>query len=167
MIATIAIVLLTITAVGILAGFVVPFVKESLYGSTECLDYKEYFTFYRDFDYNCYSLSGNYLYAVSIRADSAKDEAAEKVDGFTLQFIGEGESQPATVKIGSMKNEIRMLNASKTELEVPFSGEVKTYVYNSSVKYSSVEIYPLLKSGTVCDMSDSIKIGDEICNPPL
>ena len=42
-IATIAIVLLTVGAITLVVAFVVPFVRDNLNSSTECLDYKEYY----------------------------------------------------------------------------------------------------------------------------
>jgi flagellin-like protein len=162
-IATVALILLTVAAVGFIAGYLIPFTKERLYGSTECVDYKQYYTFYDEFEYNCYVNTSNYfLYGVSIQADSTNEAIAQKINGFKLQFLNEGESQPvdvidASLALGSEGN-IRMLNASKSSLEIPKEGEVKTYVYNSSIRFTRIRISPVLKSGRVCDETDTARI---------
>lgn len=167
-IATIAIILLTVAAAGFIAGFIVPFVKNQLHESTECVDYNDYFLFDNEFGYNCYvNASSNWLYGLSIRADSADEEVEQKVKGFRLVFVKEGSSDSVSVERNGYSNNsdggIRMLNSSLTMIQIPSSGEVRTYVYNNSQLYSVVEIYSLLETGRMCDKSDSIRLNSRIC----
>jgi hypothetical protein len=168
-IATVAIILITIGAVGFIAGYVVPFVRNNLYESTECVSYQDYFTIEESLGYTCYTeIDGNYLYGLSIHAGSADSSL---VKGIKLQFIAEGESAPADIFEGSAtangEGSVRMLNASKSNLEIPENGETRTYVYNSSIRFTRIDIYPVLQSGRLCDETDSIRMENQICLKPL
>ena len=165
-VATIAIILLTLGAVTFIAGFLVPYVKTQLNEGTECIDYREYFTFDDSFGFNCYEQSGaNYLTGLSVRAKSSSDRVSQGVGGFNLVFYeGAGTNR---IKVengglsGNLVGEIKMWNDTRA-LEIPEEGGVRTYVYNSSLKVSRVEILPFLKSnGRICEASDDI---DVICN---
>jgi hypothetical protein len=161
-IATVAIVLITVAAAAILAGIVVPLVKTQLNNAGECLGYEDYFSFYEDFGYNCYQdNSPNWLYGLSIKAGS--EDETEKVGGFKLQFLKGAESISVDVKDGDNVGEVRMLDADLTTLAVPKSGEVRTYVYSAGEMYDSVEVYPLMKSGRMCDKTDSLNLQSARC----
>lgn len=163
-IATIAIILLTVGAVGFIAGYVIPFVRDNLYGSTECLDYQDYFTADESLGYTCYAeVNGYYLHSISLHAGSADSTL---VKGIKLQFIAEGESVPVDISAGGVAantaGSVRMLNASKP-LEIPENGEIRTYVYNNSIKFTRIDVYPVLQSGKLCDKTDSVRIENQIC----
>ena len=73
-IAEILLVMLTIAAIGIVAGFVIPFVQNTLTKSTECTNYNDYFKFQEvfnvgsdEFRYNCRD-AGDGLYGISVKA---------------------------------------------------------------------------------------------------
>lgn len=163
-VAEVLLVLLGIAAVGIVAGFVIPFVKDNLNKSTECLSYRDYFSFQEVFKYgtesyryNCRDSDGD-AYGISIKANS--DVAlAKNIAGFSIVF-----ARPGLSKVIRVDNEtiveglILMGHNSGTELEVPRAGEVKTYVYSSEDSFDKIEVYPVLKSGRICEMSDSIDI---------
>lgn len=159
-VATIALIMITIAAAAFLAGFVVPFVKDNLNEGTECIGYEEYFSFYEEFDYNCYlNEDGSYIYAFSVEADTVADEKVESVKGFRLGFQGEnGDIGVEVANNGEVNGEIRMLDSSLERLAIPEGGEVKTYVYSSDMKFDSLEIYPTLKNGRMCSMSDKINL---------
>lgn len=167
-VATISLVLITIVAAGIIAGIVVPLVKTQLNDAKECFGYEDYFTFYEDFEYNCrQNSSQSWLQGISVKADSVSEEKAENVKGFKLHFLGDGSSESADVEEGKIIGEIRMLNSSITHLEVPVQGEVRTYVYESDKVFDFIEIYPVMKSGRVCDETDRIDIRGAVCNPSI
>ena len=63
-VATVLLIMLTIVLGAFLAKFVIPFVKNNLSKSSECLDYRDHFSFqesfriktgsiYKDYNYNC------------------------------------------------------------------------------------------------------------------
>lgn len=165
-VATVALVMITVAAAFFISGFVVPFVKNQLSSGTECVGYEEYFTFYEEFEFNCYkSVGGRVLTGLSIQAKSASDEKVENIKGIRIQFLREGESIGVDIVAGAPANSgnLRMLNKSVGVLSVPERGGVKTYVYNSSASFDSVELYPILKNGRICGLTDKMKI-DGICD---
>lgn len=169
-VATIMLVLLTIVAVTIVASFIIPLVRKGLEEGTECFPYRDYFSFEEEFGYNCYNASSsNRLYAISVRAGPITDEEEAKVKGFKLAFLSTGESITASVEQGfpalSSQGSIRMLDSSLDSLEIPKNGEVRTYVYNAqnAQSFTSVEIFPLLNSGKLCEETDSVRLDN--CDP--
>src|SRR3989344_3323596 len=143
-VASVLLLLLTVSAVIIVAQFVIPFVKTSLQKSTECVDFANYFSFqerlkFRDrtYRYNCHNISssGDNLFGISIRADSI--DASEGLAGFEIRFVNPEGSKKASVRTNSPGGcgvgEISLLHSCPDmgSLAVPFSGEVVTYVYNA------------------------------------
>ena len=86
-IATVLILMLTIVAVAVLANFLIPFVKNSLQKSTECLDVQDKYSFEEREGLNCVSNMGEIILAV--RADGAMS-VDDKTDGFDLVLSGNG-----------------------------------------------------------------------------
>jgi flagellin-like protein len=173
-VATILLIMLTVVAVTAIATFVVPFVKNNLYEGTECVDYKDYFSFNEDFDYNCWIYEdppGIYRYGITVSAESASDDIEAEVKGFSLTFLSEtGDSQAIEVydggPTGTADGEIRRI-VSTYPLEIPENGGTRTYVYSSSQVFEFVKIYPNLNSGKTCPESDSLRILDETCDSGL
>jgi len=168
-VATILLVLLTFSTVVIIAKFIIPLVTRNLNSGSECFSFSDYFYFEKEFGYNCYQdIDGAWLTAVSVGATAAEDEDSSQVAGFQLGFTKEGDSIGIEVKEGYAVSDdvggIRMLDRSMTKIEIPKSGEVRTYVYKSNLLYSNVNVYPVLKSGRVCDKTDTIKIQGEVCD---
>lgn len=153
-IATVLIVLLTIVAIGVIAGFVVPFVRESLAGAGACLPYRTYLEFDESFGFNCFNGSEIYF---SVKANILEDLEAEEPGEFRVVFVGEETSESVIVKEGMME-EIKMLSGEG--VEVPKKGDIITYVYNDSKGegFESMEIYPVLETGKICEKTDSIKL---------
>jgi flagellin-like protein len=162
-VATIALVLVTIAAASLIAGIIVPLVRDRLNEGTECIGYENYFSFYEGFDYNCYRQSdGNYLYAISVQADNAAQDKIDNVEGMRMQFVGGGESDGVDIEEGAATAQIRMLNSSQ-DLSIPKKGGVKTYVYTSSRFYKNIELAPILENGHVCTKSDELNMGGFVC----
>lgn len=177
-IATVMIIMITIVSAVLLAGFIVPFVKNNLEKSTECVPYQQYFSFEEKFElegkiyrYNCYD-SAVGLHGSSIR--SIQDNSSLSLGnlaGFNLIFIENGGAATSVqVRDGENANSsfggIRMLDKTEAFLEVAKRGQVKTYVYNAGTnkQFKSIEIYPVLRSGRVCGRTDVIK--SIACSPP-
>jgi len=174
-VATVALVLITVAAAMFIAGFVVPFVRNQLNEGTECLGYEDYFTFYEEFDYNCYRIDNNpqgtknYIYALSISADTVPEEKVEGIKALRIQFLGGGEDRGIEVSngtaAGSNVGQIRMIDKTASRLALPERGGVKTYIYNSSIEFEIIELYPVLKNGRMCKQTDKIRIRDIYCEP--
>jgi hypothetical protein len=154
-VATVGLILLTFVAIGIIAGFIVPFVKDNLNKGTECVDYKDYFTFEEELGYNCKNISGEYW--VSVRGASVDSETANKVGKLRLSFLMTGDNEIVEITDRGNVANLRMLNGSTT-LFIPKRGEVKTYIYNSSKSFSGAEVYPTLVSGRACGKSDEVDL---------
>jgi len=172
-VATVSLILLTSVAMVIIAGYIIPLVRNSLSEGTECTSYRDYFFFEEEFGYNCYkNVTDHWLYAVSVGAASISRDEENNIKGFRLSFITEnGDSRTVDVEegipAGSKAGEIRKINASLTLLDIPKSGEVRTYVYNSSERFNSVRMAPKLKSERICPITDSMKINRNICDKVL
>ncbi|MCU0641977.1 MAG: hypothetical protein MUF61_00125 [archaeon] len=160
-IATVFVLMLTVSAVALIAGFLVPFVKKSLYKSSECVNYKEVYSFEESLGYNCVQKTEG-LYAISVKAKFDK-ELLGGVAGFRVVFKNaDGTSKGIEVKNDtSASNEqggIRLLG--REGLRIPAAGETITYVYRgaSGETFASAEVYPVLNSGTICGEKDSIEL---------
>ncbi len=164
-VAAVMLILLTLAALALISAFIIPMVRKNLDEGSACLNYKDYFIFNDNFNYNCYVISpGERSYALSVEAASVNEETEEKVKGFNLVFIREGDS--TTIKIeenAPATNEIRMIDSSLTSLKIPKSGETRTYVYKNENEFEIVEIHPVLKTGRICDKNDIARIKGMIC----
>ncbi len=160
-VATVLLLLLTIGGVSIIAGIIVPFVKDSLTKSTSCLAYRDYFRFATAFSYNCYKpdANNNILHAVTIKTD-ASSELAEKVSGFELVFLKTGSSKKIRITNGSNidynTSGVKMIGSSESKFAVPLPGETMSYLFKSSEGFGGVEIYPVIGSNQICDKTDAI-----------
>jgi len=161
-IATVLLILLTVTAVAILAGFIVPFVRDSLEGSTACIDYTDYFKFEERFEvgeqtlrYNCYNKDTG-VHGAFVKAGAAQARISAEVDGFELVFLKAGGGDSARVSIpGSDTTRIGGGSSS-----TPSPGEGFIYIYNAGTEIydGEIAVYPRLKSGKLCEKSDTITL---------
>ena len=165
-IATLLIILLSVALIALAAQFIIPFVKNNLNKSTECLNYKDSLKFKEnlgDSRYNCYT---NSSIGFSVQTDASLENLSE-LAGFDLVLVAEGNSKKLSVRNGAAKSsELRMLNQTLTTIQVPLSGEVRTYVHEKQIgedQFNSMELYPVLSSGRACDISESIKLAK--CDP--
>lgn len=175
-VATIALILITVAAAGVIAGIVVPLLPGWLNEGTECIGYEDYFQFYEEFEFNCYRLIDEgttryYLIGISLQADTVADDKVENLKGFRLGFVGEGSSKGVDVfqdtEASSSKEGIRMLNPDE-EIRIPEQGLVETYVYNATgTDYKYVEVYPVLQSDRQCERTDRIRIAGRFCGPEV
>jgi len=167
-VATVSLVLITFAAVAAIAGFVIPFVSDNLSSSSECFPYRNHFTFEEEFGYNCYEQNGaERTYAISVRAGTIDDEKDAALSGFSLSFIEGGSTEVVEVVEGAPAEEIEMLNPGFSSIDVPSAGEVRTYVFVSERNFESVEVYPKLKTGRLCEETDRISLRDEVCQEAL
>ena len=145
-IATVLLILLTVSAAVFISKFIYDFVKEKM-DKTDCYDYTDYFKFDSEFGYNCYVFNDlNYSYKLSLTAKNVRPEAEEKVKGFGLRFYKEGDSKVVKVDEGQLPGEIKMLSNSSASISIPKRGETRSYNYSDSNKYASAKVYAILKS---------------------
>tara|TARA_Y100000310_G_scaffold339746_1_gene433418 strand:- start:621 stop:1154 length:534 start_codon:yes stop_codon:yes gene_type:complete len=157
-VATVLLILLTIAGISIIAGVLIPFVSNSLETSTACIEYRNYYTFSNEFSFNCYkeySTPAANGHAITLRAGS-DSEVGEGIKGFELIFLKEGSSKKVTILNRSdVPGGVQMLGGGD-KFEVPQPGEIRTYIVNDSSLYTGIEVYPILASEKVCDLSDSV-----------
>ena len=164
-VAIVLILMLTVAAIAIVAGFVIPFIRNQLQKGTECIDYMDYFTFEESFElggekykYNCYtSVGADILNGASVRT-SSDESLMEGIKGFKLIFLGTGASKSVDIIDGEVVSGVKMLGIAGENLELPGAGELRTYVYTSSEVFQKMEIYPILKNDRVCEMNDEIRL---------
>ncbi len=158
-IATVLIILITVAAIAALYSIVVPFVREGLERSSECLDYREIYSF-EESGYNCYDdKNTTMLYAFSIKTKFS-EELAEGSDSFRIVLIREDStSEQLEVKNGGAEENLIVMGEPEGVLRVPGPGNIITYVYDDPDKFESAEIYPVLLSGRICgNEKDSIEL---------
>ena len=167
-VATALLVLITIAAAVIILRFAVPFVKNTLNDGSECFNYRDYFVFEENYGLNCYIITNSPYEAdfyINIGAKTTNPKIESKVAGFKLLLKAGDNLQPVEVLDGAQaaNNEgaIRMYDASETVISIPKGGESRSYIYNGpaiNYIYKNVEIYPILKSGKLCEISDSARM---------
>ena len=162
-VATVLIVLVTVLAGAIIANFVIPFVKDNLNQGSECVPYRDYFKFEEKIDdkrFNCYKQEGEYLNSVKNNGGSNAD--AEKVLGFQIVLGGDagiGGTSVIKVPVSGNSPPVFMYDTTQvSQLSLPGKGEVYTYKFTSTDGYRNAKIYPILKSGKICEASDEINL---------
>ncbi len=154
-IATVLILIITFVAISILAVFVIPFVSENLEGSEECINTLGDVKF-DETPYNCYVDGGDKnRTGFSVRVNG------EEVAGIKVSLFKDGTSEVMEIMNGTDGNslgiKIRMLSSGfDTKLNVPSKGGVRTYVADGL--FDELEVNAILKSGKLCDVSDSIRV---------
>lgn len=163
-VATVLILLLTLVLASILAQVLIPFVKNNLKQSTECVPYQNYFQFDSSFDFNCYELNnGAREYKISVKSIAAENLIEEDIAGFNLVVGKEGSSKTVPVKKGATEScevdNVKNLESSCTNLktlEIPSIGEGRTYIYSTNDVIKYFELGAILNSGRECEISDKI-----------
>jgi len=161
-VASIVLVLLTLVAAGIIVQFVVPFVKNGLAQSSECVNYKDYFDFDDTFGYNCKNQNGNYTFSISAKGESDFDS---KISGFIISFEG-NKQRSERVKKNQSVGAISMINITESKIKIPRPGETFSYILSSEIDeiYDEAQVNPIIivSSGErVCDSVN--KMGVKKC----
>lgn len=111
-------------------------------------------------DYYLDSSTNKYVSGVITQAGS-NVEVGNNITGFALVFGGSGDSTTIKVSSGDVSSSavggIRVIGSSGN-INVSSPGETMTYVYNAGQnnKYSQVYIAAILRSGKICEKSDSV-----------
>lgn len=158
---TVLIVMLTVGAIAIIATFLIPFVKDSLSKSTECVGMEEVYKFEQAFDLNCVNVSFGKKNAVfSVKANNVDEE---KVAGFDVVVYGQGESKVISVRKVGSSDELKMYPYSDI-ITRPRSGESVSYSYPLSAgkDYNYMELRTALANGRVCETAND-KINLFVC----
>jgi len=153
-VATVMIIALAVAAAGIIAKFAIPFVREGLSKSTECVDFQEYYKFDENLGFNCVEPDDDLIISVSAQN---LDKGGEEIKGFDLILFGDGFSKVTNVREGEMADHLS--GYSREEIELPGPGETRSYNYTEREFYNFAELFPVLKSGKICERrSDRIAL---------
>ena len=158
-IATVLIILLTISAAVFIYQIVIPFVRDSLYGSTRCHSYSNYFTFDDTLGFNCIDAENNFL--LTLRAKTVENAVNvsnsgalnDTITGILISFQGNGEA--VTAEIPSSSN-VKAVPSTIT-VKIPNPGDLKTYNISLGKAYNTVEMHVIVDSKACDDVSDKIK----------
>ena len=154
-VATVLILLLTVMAITVLAGFVIPFVKNQLQKSTECLNVQERFSFEVGDGKNCFNSTQGLLLSVKAKGDS---DPNNEIAGFDIILKGLNSGKAVGVRTGKTFLNMTMADGTST-LMAPNTGEFYSYKYQDGNIYSSAELKTVLMSGKTCELSsDKIDI---------
>tara|TARA_Y100000310_G_C20636460_1_gene791425 strand:- start:251 stop:835 length:585 start_codon:yes stop_codon:yes gene_type:complete len=182
-IATLLILMLTVVIVVILSAVAIPFVRDNLYSSTECVEFNDAFKFDEDQPFNCFTPDGSNLLSIST---TLNNDTYSKIRGFSLVFSGSGSSQSFQFKKGedpggalgmldqdTSGNDCINQNPDYINSEFPGRGELRTYIYLSGAeKFNKAEIGPTIFSEKTqkersCEAVDSIKLIECADSPPI
>ncbi len=165
-VATALLIVITLALAAIIATVAIPFVRNSLQGSTECSAYKNHFTFDSSFNLNCHDYSGT-IAKISIKAGQVSPENAAKIKGVQFVFMKTGgssesisfnEGSPGSCSSGGIMN-YDISCPGFGSLTIPEAGESRSYKYYPKSKVEGyVSVNPILASGKTCDTSDRIKM---------
>lgn len=155
-IATILIILITITAVAIMASIIIPFTRNSLEDSTACLALQDSLQFDDPSNFNCYTSSnqGEYRLSVKARADEKIDE---ELIGLVLVLSSDTKSLPLKITSTELPSDVSIFRYIEGLSKIPTSGELRTYIYTTADSFTKAEVIPISKKKT-CDPSDSIEL---------
>lgn len=163
-VATVLLVLLSVAAVAIVSGYLVPWITEMY--KDNCFDYQDYFFIEEKEGWNCYQDSNpsstERYYAVTVGVNPKNEELQEEVAGFYLSFINEGSSYGKEVingaNVDTSTGGVRMFEFAQGKIELPVkNGEFRTYVYKATKSdfYSKTRIALKLNNGKSCSLLNS------------
>ncbi len=146
-ITTVLLIMVSIVAVLIVAGFIIPFIRDSLGESKDCFDVVDQLEINTGSGYTCYynESSTNMIANLTVKRGTKEVD----INGFVLAVSGGGSSKTFEIKEGVVLG-VKMLSGS-SNIEIPEKGEEMTYSINTTlpeVRYA--EIAPIMKSGKIC-----------------
>jgi hypothetical protein len=157
-IATILLVVVSIAAIAIIAGIIIPFVRDSLDDSKKCFEIRDYVTIDSGSAYTCYQNdSGDYFINISVK----RGVKETNIEGFMIAISGGGSSETFEIKNGTSDQRIKMLDGT-SNLVIPTRGGTRTYSLNTSTNLPEIgyaEISPILGGGGTCDSIGQVNIG--------
>ena len=157
-IAAVLLIMITVIAAGMIFSFVIPFVKQQTESATECFDVFGGLEF-ASTAYNCNVLASasgcgtDGTSACFDRTGFSIKVSKEGIEGLKVSLVAGGSSTALDIKSGEEVSGLLMLDGTES-LEVPQSGETRTYVANDT--YESAEVAAILENGRTCDVSDNI-----------
>jgi len=149
-IASILLILLAISMVVIVIGFVIPFVRDQL-SESDCVKVINKVNIQNDVRYTCYSVLNGGEMNVQVHVGEN-----ESLVGFSIE-LGGAATNSFEIKNGVVDNNLKMFGGNyNSTLQIPGKNEERTYVIKFSNVPDSVSIYPILIGGRICPSSDEL-----------
>ncbi len=148
-IATVLLLVITVSLISVLAAFTIPFIKNSLEPGEDCFKALNKLNL-GGTPYTCYSNGTTLRTGISVQVGDID------IQGFKLILYSGGTADPINILPDTSSAQVRMLGSDfNTPLQIPAKGGLKTYVVSGT--YTKVEVAPILASGT-CEKSDTFEI---------
>jgi len=156
-ISTILLILLAVTSIVIIAGVLVPFIRNMLAESKVCFEAVNQLEIDTASGYTCYSVDANNDIDVKITIKRGSGEM--NLDRFKIFISAGGSGKSFDIKTG--ETGVKMLSGSST-IEIPDAGEEKTYSIETELALGNgevyAEVYPVMSSGKTCDAADKVNL---------
>ncbi|MBS3075814.1 hypothetical protein J4429_05145 [Candidatus Pacearchaeota archaeon] len=150
-VATILLILLVVTAIGIITAFAIPFVRNQI-SKSDCLSVigEDKLGISESMQYTCYnvSVSGNEMF-VQIHIGDIYD----KINGFSIELGG---ATTNTYDITKDSVSAGVSSYGSEIVEVPNATTERTYRISVAEAPQRLRVYPILTNGGKCDYSDSL-----------
>jgi len=147
---TVLLILIGIVAVGMIIGYVIPFVKDKL-SEGDCLDVLGKVTI--STGYTCYDDVSSPAVENRTTIQVHLGEIADLIDGFAIE-LGGPSSKTTKIIEDNHPADFKMYDSDTFEL--PGNNEERTYVFSVSEKPNTIRVYPILVGGKTCDVSDVV-----------
>jgi flagellin-like protein len=157
LVATVLLILITVAAVGIIWGAIMPMINQATQYGQSCMNARLQIN--TDSGYTCYNASGVVLANI--------ERGAEDFVPTGIQLVVSGGGQSKVFKVSdklaapSSVSELPS-NYSGNALDVPGTNEARTYVVNSGMTVTSeLAVAPIVKVGNtekVCDVSSRVTL---------
>lgn len=140
---TVLLVLISVIAIGLIAGFVIPMIRENLQNSGSCFQLRDYASI-ADSEYSCYNSENT-----SLMVQRGMDNYS--IAGFAISILSGSESKRYDITSGNVQG-VSMLNKTgmTEQIEIPSPGASKTYVFD--ISGNKVQLGIITKSSKICDM---------------
>lgn len=151
---SVLLIVITVISVALIISFILPFIKDKLGESEECLNALDSIEFAPS-KFNCYkttTTADETGFSVKVKND--------KIKGFRIALIDDinGSSKVYDISDGITNPELRMVGGApgtyNGALIFPNAGGQRSYVANGI--YSEAEIAPILENNRVCDVADKV-----------
>ncbi len=153
---TVLLILVSISAVIVIAGIIVPYVRSLLGESKECFATLEQLSINTESGYTCYYKDGGDKIATITIERGTKDI---DITGFLIRISGGGIGKRFEVKEGQNPDSVVMRHDSSSQLEIPGLGEEITYNFTTTLdEIEYVEVAPIMGSGNTCEPTDKADI---------
>jgi hypothetical protein len=156
-VATILLILLTISALAVIIAFVIPLIHDWL-SDKDCYDYNGIVEIKNDGKYTCFNIDHNTL-SIKVKMNDMKDKNIVPLQGFQIIVNTEGKDQErfTITKTGVTPIGMVIPNSGVGAVSIPDANEERSYnislklsTFGEKLKPNNTIIYPLLENGKEC-----------------